>query len=152
MNKQKSLVGMEIDFTTHLIEAGALRQLNRALSHPDPYALPETTIVPIMEAYESFPCFLLGNLMDLPRVYRTLGLNIKNVLLSRDSVITHRKLNVGDRVEVRTFLTNIYEQQASGNPIGFAVLESVGLVAKDVVFVNERILAVRGGFQRGGRS
>ena len=70
MNKQKSLMGMEIDFTTHLVEAGALRQLNRALSHPDPFTLTETTIVPMMEPYDFMPNFMLGNLMDLHAIER----------------------------------------------------------------------------------
>jgi hypothetical protein len=92
MNKQKSLVGLEIDCSTHLIETNHLKLINRALHGYDPFAPPPPTPI-----------------------------------------------------------RNVYEQRASGNPIGFVVLESVGLVSEQVIFICERILAVRGGFHRGVR-
>src|SRR5207247_1381633 len=106
---------------------------------PDPFLSQTASLTPSPEPFTAMPCFLLGNLMDLPKIYRALGLNIKNVLVSRESVISHLPLNIGDQVEVRTFLTNVYEQQASGNPIGFVILEYIGRVAHNVAFVGERI-------------
>ena len=82
-------------------------------------------------------------------VYKTLGLNINNILLSRESVIHHRPLTIGDSVTIKTFLKDAYEQQASSNPIGFIVLESIGFLDKELAFYCERVIAVRGGFQRG---
>ena len=78
-----------------------------------------------------------------------MGLNINNVLLSRESIITHRAIRAGESLRIRTFLRDAYEQQASSNPIGFIILESVGNVGQDLAFYCERVLAVRGGFNRG---
>ena len=82
-------------------------------------------------------------------IYKKLDLDIKNVLLSRESVITHNPLRIGDSVTVRTFLSDAYEQQASSNPIGFIVLESIGYLDSDLAFYCERVMAIRGGFKRG---
>ncbi len=149
MIKQKSLIGMELDFSVRIIEASHLNRLNQALTSPQP---PTTIKVPDStkpEGYHHYPPFLLGNLINLPMVYKTLGLNINHVLLSRESLICHHTFKIGDTVGIRTFLKDAYEQQASSNPIGFVILESTGTIKDDLAFYVERVVAVRGGFQRG---
>lgn len=146
MTRQKSFIGMEIDCTARTIEAFQLKRVRSTFSHPN-----LSSQKPHEQKNEDvfLPPFLLGNLINLPAIYKTLGLNINNVLLSRESIITHRALSVGNSITIRTFLKDAYEQQASSNPIGFIVLESVGIVDKTLAFYAERVIAVRGGFHRG---
>lgn len=138
MTKQKALIGTELDKSFHSIEASRITRLNHAFA-----------VDSDVEPVQSFPPFLMGNLINLPMLYKTLGLNINHVLLSRESVIAHHALKIGDTVAVRTFLKDAYEQQASGNPIGFIILESIGFKKDVIAFYCERVLAIRGGFQRG---
>jgi hypothetical protein len=142
MIKQKSLIGKEIDTSHHVLEQGKLR-----LAH---------TLVKSLKQHESgtsseehLPMFLLSSLANMENIHAQLGLNSKHVLLSRESLVSHRKLQLGDKIEVRTFLHDVYEQQASSNPIGFAIIESLGFVKGEIAFYCERVLAVRGGFKRG---
>jgi|GEM_PF-2135603 len=149
MTRQKSLIGMEIDSTLRIIEASQLTRLYHAFNQPNYFSqnVAHTTVRD--ESSLLLPCFLLGNLVNLPTIYRALGLNINNILLSRESVVNHRALRSGNSVTIKTFLKDAYEQQASSNPIGFIVLESIGYLDLDVAFHCERVIAVRGGFQRG---
>lgn len=139
MIKQKNLVGAEVDNITRLIEQGLIRNLGKALGR-------DTSADSTQPA---LPVFMLGHLVNLPNIYKTLGLNINHVLLSRESIISHRPIKIGESLRVRTFLRDAYEQQASSNPIGFIILESVGNVGNDIAFYCERVFAVRGGFNRG---
>lgn len=149
MTKQKSFIGMELDSSVRTIEASQLSRLNRAFFQPNAYAnKPSEHKI----EFTSLPPFLFGSLSNLPHIYKTLELNINNLLLSRESVISHLPVKVGDSLVIRTFLKDAYEQQASSNPIGFIILESVGLLGTELAFYVERVVAVRGGFQRGRAS
>jgi hypothetical protein len=148
MTKQKSLIGTELDCTFRTIEASQVNRLDGIFNQPN-----STLIGKNQESNKGliqlYPSFLLGNLINLPKVYKALGLNINNVLLSRESIISHKLPRAGDSIAIRTFLRDAYEQQASSNPIGFIILESVGLLNNDLLFYGERVIAVRGGFHRG---
>lgn len=146
MIKQKSLVGTELDSSIRTIEASQLTRLNRAFSQPNVYAFNKPSEQKV--EFTHLPPFLFGSLSNLPHIYKMLELNINNLLLSRESVISHVPIKAGDALTVRTFLKDAYEQQASANPIGFIILESVGLLGADLAFYVERVIAVRGGFQR----
>lgn len=148
MFKQKSLIGTELDNTTQIIELGILRNLNRALGKEHEKFVNARELL-IHENIEVFPAFLLGHLINMPRVYKILSLGVNQVLLSRESIISHRHIKVGDKIKVQTFLQDAYEQQATSNPIGFVILDSVGSLNNEIAFYCERILAVRGGFNRG---
>lgn len=95
-----------------------------------------------------FPTFFLGSLINFAAIQKRLELNVKNILHSRESINAVRPIEVGDIVEITTFLQDAYEKQATLNPIGFIVLEFVGAVKRDFVFHGERIWAIRGGFDR----
>lgn len=136
MIKQKSLIGTELDHTTKHIEYAQIKNLQASKNLG--YDLTKT-----------LPSFVYGNLINSEKIYKILHLNSKHVLLSRESIFAHRNLKIGESVNIRTFLRDAYEQQASSNPIGFIILESIGSVDKDIAFYCERILAVRGGFSRG---
>jgi hypothetical protein len=92
---------------------------------------------------------MVGHMINLSSIYKNLGLNINHVLLSRESIIAHRSIKLGESLSIKTFLRDAYEQQASSNPIGFIILDSVGSVGADTAFYCERVLAIRGGFTRG---
>ena len=147
MTKQISLIGTELDCTTRTIEPSQLARFAALYQLPGSEKKPENLSQPSVA-----PSFWLGNLMNLSKVYKALELNINNVLHSRETIMHHKALNPGERILVRTFLKDAYEQQASNNPIGFILLESVGLQNNDLVFYSERVVAVRGGFQRGRSS
>lgn len=147
MIKQKSLIGTELNCTIQTIEASQLTRLSHAFHQPNPFSLGPKEKAP--EPYVHMPIFLIGNLIGLPKIYRALQLNINNILLSRESVISHLPVRVGDSLTIRTFLKDVYEQQASSNPIGFIILESIGEKASDLAFYSERVVAIRGGFHRG---
>lgn len=142
MSKPLSLIGKELDSSTKIIELSQIKNLSIATN----FDLNTNKI------NNSLPKFIYGNLLNNADIYKTLGLNIKNILHSREIITYIRQLKVGDTVQIRTFLKDAYEQQASTNPIGFIVLESVATVEKEYIFFGERILAVRGGFTRGRQS
>jgi hypothetical protein len=149
MIKQKSLIGMELDCSLHTVEANQLNRLNLVFNSANPLGSNKGVEPSKVDLYHYLPPFLLGNLINMAAVYKTLGLNINNVLLSRESIICHHLFKAGDSISIRTFLKDAYEQQASSNPIGFVILESVGMHKDDLAFYVERVIAVRGGFQRG---
>jgi len=144
MIKIKNYIGTEVDSITRIIELGLLRNLEKSLGKDGHHA---------NEPYgQALPVFMVGHMINIANIYKNLGLNINHVLLSRESIITHRAIKVGESLRVRTYLRDAYEQQASSNPIGFIILESVGNVGSDIAFYCERVLAVRGGFSRGKNS
>lgn len=146
MIKQKSLIGLEVDRSIHTIERSKFDRLHHAFADPSiPHTHPSTT----KNETVFMPNFLAGSLINLPMIYSILGLNSHYALLSRESIICHLPLTIGDMIVVRTFLKDAYEQQASSNPIGFIILESVGRIKDDLAFYAERVIAVRGGFHRG---
>lgn len=139
MLKPKSLVGKELDSSKKTIEQSQIKNLSLATNFN----------LNFNQLSNHLPSFIYGNLINTSDIYKTLGINIKNILHSREQAFHTRLLKVGDTVHLRTFLKDAYEQQASANPIGFIVLESIATIDNEYVFYGERILAVRGGFSRG---
>lgn len=144
MIKQKSLIGTELDTLIQTIEWRMLKNLKRSLGKNTSETQFEGSA-----KHEIFPSFLLGQLINMPRIHKALHLSIPQVLLSRESIIAHRPVKVGDTLRIKTFLKDVYEQQATSNPIGFVILDSIGTIDENIAFYCERILAVRGGFTRG---
>lgn len=148
MNRQKALIGTLLDSSIRTIEGSQVRLLENTM-RPS-YSAAEQGQAEIKKGYlYHYPTFLFGNLINTDKIYQVLGLNINNVLLSRESVVSHGTASANDKLTVRTFLRDAYEQQASSNPIGFIILESLGSIGNEVIFYCERVIAVRGGFQRG---
>jgi hypothetical protein len=143
MNKQKLLIGTELDSFSRTIELSFISRLNAVFNQSGSFSLVGTNLE------HTYPAFLLGNLINMSKIYKLLNVHINNILLSRESIISHKPIHVGDIIKVHTLLRDIYEQQASNNPIGFIILETMGLKNNDAAFYAERVYAVRGGFQRG---
>lgn len=143
MNKQKLLIGTKLDCFSKTIEASYINRLHNVFNNTSSSSsIPDKIL-------HSYPTFLLGNLINTSKIYKILNVNVNHVLLSREFIISHKSINIGDTIKIITVLKDIYEQQASNNPIGFIILESIGLKNNDTLFYAERVYAVRGGFQRG---
>ena len=142
-------MGREIHCSHSIIELNQMMRANQTFGPPAQHDRDIKDEECQNRPMDVLPQFLLGNLIDLQKIYRILNLNIKNILLSRETIISHLPIRVSDPLTIRTFLKDVYEQQASSNPIGFVLLESIGCKNNDLAFYSERVLAVRGGFQRG---
>ncbi|MCA9509004.1 MAG: hypothetical protein KC505_11335 [Myxococcales bacterium] len=139
MSKIISLIGNELDSSTRLVEFSQLKN-SYISSDFDPQ---------LYESNNILPSFVYGNLVDTETIYKNLNINNKNILLSRESLLIGHFLSVGDTVKLRTFLKDAYEQQATSNPIGFIILETIASIKQEIAFYAERVLAIRGGFNRG---
>lgn len=140
---QKNLIGQEL--SSEIIEATATRHdfLVSSLNLE-----PSAQLLRNEKGRAIFPTFFLGSLINFTSIQKTLELNVKNILHSRESINSWRVVEVGDVIQITTFLQDAYEKQATLNPIGFIVLEFVGSIRGDFVFHGERIWAIRGGFER----
>lgn len=138
-----SLIEKEIDSTLVNIDTHMVEKIYLSMEHPNLYE--KNLFNNLKHETRPLPCFMLGCLINTPKIYSLLNLDLKNVLLSRESIVTHQEIYAGQSLLIKTILKNAYEKQATLNPIGFVVLEIIGYKKSDVVFCCERILAVRGG-------
>ena len=143
-----SFIGQELDNRLLTIEAGLIHRIFMAINHPNQFD--KAVLLEKPYSNKALPSFILGTLMDTPKIYGLLGLNINNVLLSRESIISHQPIYAGQSLNIKTVLENAYEKQATINPIGFLVLNILGQYKNELIFCCERVLAVRGGFSRKG--
>ena len=74
MSKPKSLIGSELDSITKTIEISQIKNLYSATSFD----------LSLNESSNNLPSFLYGNLINLMGIYKTLGLNIKNILIFKN--------------------------------------------------------------------
>lgn len=147
MIKQKAFIGKELDCKNITLEKSLVTQMYQALKNPNPYFLHDDTEIDFSKNTQ-VPLAFLGTLINLPKIYKALDLNIKNILLSRETITSHHFINIGDTLLLRSFLRDAYEQQASSTPIGFIILTTFAYKNTDFAFLNEKILAIRGGFNR----
>jgi hypothetical protein len=91
-----------------------------------------------------------ATLGDYQHLIDLLELKPKQVLHAQEYVSIFTPVKVGDELTITTTLRDVYEQQASGNPMGFVVIDVVGTGKKadDVRFEAQRTLVVRGGLPR----
>jgi acyl dehydratase len=90
-------------------------------------------------------CATMG---EFTKVVELLELKPKQVLHSKEYLQVFSPVCVGDELSISTTIRDLFEQQVSGNPMGFVTIDVVGTVKKDVRFEAQRILAIRGGFPR----
>lgn len=143
---QKNLIGTELASQTVETDGIQVDYLYQSLRvekyfHHPAEELAERKSMPL-------PAFFLGSLINYEPIQKILGLNVKNILLSRESITTHRPIFAGEKIKINTYLQDAYEKQATLNPIGFIVLEFAGSTNNEFVFHGERIWAIRGGFER----
>lgn len=149
MGLLQSFIGKELEKKSVCIEENLLKRIFMAMNHPNQFDKSAQN----QHIYQNkpLPAFILGTLIDTPKIYNLLGININNSMLSRESVTSHQPLYLGQTIQVKTILENAYEKQATITPIGFLILLVLGFHNQKLVFCVERILAIRGGFSRKGQ-
>lgn len=147
--KQKQYIGATTAERTLVIEHGLVQRFVDALEIADPLSTDEEAAKAAGMPGLMLPQVAAGSLADFQSAVDLLELKPKQVLHSKESMALFQPLCVGDEIRLTTVIRDLYEQQVSGNPMGFVTIECVGTNKKNqVVFESQRVLAVRGGFPR----
>ena len=147
--KQKQYIGATTAQRTLTVERGLVQRFVDALEIADPLSTDEAAAREAGLSGLMLPAVAAGSLADFQSAVDLLELKPKQVLHSKESIAVFQPLCAGDEIELTTVIRDLYEQQVSGNPMGFVTIECVGTKAKgQVVFESQRVLAVRGGFPR----
>ena len=147
--KHKAHLGASTQKTI-VVERGLVQRFVDALEVSDPFSIDEKAA-----QQAGFDGLLLPNtaaatLGDYQHMIELLELKPKQVLHAQEHVSNFAPVCVGDELTITTTLRDVYEQQASGNPMGFVVIDVIGSGKKadDVRFEAQRTLVVRGGLPR----
>jgi acyl dehydratase len=147
--KQKQHIGATTAERMLVIERGLVERFVDALDLSDPLSTDEDAAKEAGLRGLMLPNVAAGSLGNFQSAVELLELRPKQVLHSKESVVVLEPICVGDELRLTTRIRDLYEQQVSGNPMGFVNIECLGCNAKgDVVFESQRVLAVRGGFPR----
>ncbi len=135
---------------TIVVERGLVQRFVEALEVTDPMSSDEKVAEKAGLPGLLLPHTAAATLGDYQHVVDLLELKPKQVLHAQEHVSIYSPVCVGDELTITTTLRDVYEQQASGNPMGFVVIDVVGTGKKadDVRFEAQRTLVVRGGLPR----
>ena len=133
-----------------VVERGLVQRFVEALEVTDPMSLDPKAADAAGLAGLMLPHTAVATLGDYQHLVDLLELKPKQVLHAQEHVAMFSPVCVGDELTITTTLRDVYEQQASGNPMGFVVIDVVGTGKKadDVRFEAQRTLVVRGGLPR----
>jgi hypothetical protein len=146
--KHKAHLGASTQKTV-VIEAGLVQRFVDALDLGDPHSKDPDAAKAAGLPGVLLPHNAAASLGDFASVLTLLELKPKQVLHSREYVSVFGPLCAGDELVITTTLRDLYEQQVSGNPMGFVTIDVVGVTKKgEVRFEAQRVLAIRGGFPR----
>lgn len=147
--KHKAHLGASTEKTI-VVERGLVQRFVEALEVSDPLSTDEKAAEAAGLPGLLLPQTAAGTLGDYQHVIDLLELKPKQVLHAQEYVSVFHPVCVGDELVITTTLRDVYEQQASGNPMGFAVIDVVGAGKKpdDVRFEAQRTLVIRGGLPR----
>jgi hypothetical protein len=147
--KQKTFLGASTQKTI-VIERGLVQRFVDALESVDALSTEEKGAKDAGLSGLMLPPTAAAALGDYQSMIELLELKPKQVLHAQEYVEVFQPLCVGDELTITTTLRDVYEQQASGNPMGFAVIDVVGAGKKadDVRFEAQRTIAIRGGLPR----
>ena len=147
--KQKAHLGASTTRTI-VVERGLVKRFVEALEITDPMCIDEKAASQAGLGGLMLPHSAAGSLGDFAPLTDLLELKPKQVLHAQEHVSIFQPVCVGDELTITTTLRDVYEQQASGNPMGFVVIDVVGTGKKsdDVRFEAQRTLVVRGGLPR----
>lgn len=147
--KQKQHIGTTTHQRTITVERGMVERFVDALEITDPLSTDEGAATQAGLSGLMLPSVAAGSLGNIQSAVDLLELKPKQVLHSKESVVVYQPICVGDELQLTTTIRDLYEQQVSGNPMGFVNIECIGSRPKGaIVFESQRILAVRGGFPR----
>ena len=135
---------------TIVVERGLVQRFVEALEVTDPMSTDEKAAEKAGLPGLLLPHTAAATLGDYQHLVDLLELKPKQVLHAQEHVAMFSPVCVGDELTITTTLRDVYEQQASGNPMGFVVIDVVGTGKKadDVRFEAQRTLVVRGGLPR----
>lgn len=135
---------------TIVVERGLVQRFVEALEVNDPMSIDEKAAEKAGLPGLLLPHTAAATLGDYQHLVDLLELKPKQVLHAQEHVSIFSPVCVGDELTITTTLRDVYEQQASGNPMGFVVIDVVGTGKKadDVRFEAQRTLVVRGGLPR----
>ena len=147
--KHKAHLGTSTQKTV-VVERGLVQRFVEALEINDPMSIDEKAADAAGLTGLLLPHTAAATLGDYQHVIDLLELKPKQVLHAQEHVSMFSPVCVGDELTITTTLRDVYEQQASGNPMGFVVIDVVGTGKKadDVRFEAQRTLVVRGGLPR----
>lgn len=139
----------QVSVITTILEDGLRRRYLEALGHKSYYAARDKIAPdPIEQQSNIFPVSALIALGDYQSAYQRLHIQSRQILQSFVSIEVAEELQLHDEIEVSTYITDVYEQQATHAPLGFAIIDVFGKRKRKFVFHITRITAVRGGFHR----
>lgn len=135
---------------TIVVERGLVQRFVEALEVTDPMSTDEKAAEKAGLPGLLLPHTAAATLGDYQHLVELLELKPKQVLHAQEHVSIFTPVCVGDELTITTTLRDVYEQQASGNPMGFVVIDVVGTGKKadDVRFEAQRTLVIRGGLPR----
>lgn len=147
--KHKAHLGTSTQKTV-VVERGLVQRFVEALEVNDPLSIDEKAADAAGLPGLLLPHTAAATLGDYQHLIDLLELKPKQVLHAQEHVSLFSPVCVGDELTITTTLRDVYEQQASGNPMGFVVIDVVGTGKKadDVRFEAQRTLVVRGGLPR----
>jgi hypothetical protein len=147
--KHKAHLGAKTEKTI-VVERGLVQRFVDALEVTDPMCTDEKAADAAGLPGLLLPHTAAATLGDYQHIIDLLELKPKQVLHAQEHVSIFAPVCVGDELTITTTLRDVYEQQASGNPMGFVVIDVVGSGKKadDVRFEAQRTLVVRGGLPR----
>jgi hypothetical protein len=147
--KHKAHLGASTQKTI-VVERGLVQRFVEALEVTDPLSTDEKAADAAGLPGLMLPHTAAATLGDYQHIIDLLELKPKQVLHAQEHVGLFQPVCVGDELTITTTLRDVYEQQASGNPMGFVVIDVVGTGKKpdDVRFEAQRTLVVRGGLPR----
>lgn len=149
MLKQRTLIGRVTAETSTQIEAGLVTRYAAATGLRDALSLEKRAQTAAGLPAALVPHVALAYLGDMQSALDALKLAPEKVLHSRESTAVFQDVCVGDTLKITTSIHDLYEQQHGGTPMGMLTVQVVGERKKnDVLFICQRVYAVRGGFPR----
>ena len=147
--KHKAHLGTSTQKTI-VVERGLVQRFVEALEVSEPMSVDEKAASAAGLSGLLLPHTAAATLGDYQHMIELLELKPKQVLHAQEHTSVFEPVCAGDELTITTTLRDVYEQQASGNPMGFVVIDVVGTGKKadDVRFESQRTLVIRGGLPR----
>jgi acyl dehydratase len=119
----RSLIGRESEPVVHEVEKGAIRRFAEALGDPNPVYAEEPAAraagYPTLVAPATFAVTLTSN----DRFRHSLDLGTRSILHSEQQFEYARPIVAGDRITVRSKVTDVQERAGASGPMDVIVIE-----------------------------
>lgn len=140
----RSLIGRESEPVVHEVEKGAIRRFAEALGDPNPIYQEEAAARAAgfagLVAPPTFPVALTSN----ERFRHSLDLGTRSVLHGEQLFEYVRPIVAGDRITVRSKVTEVQERTGASGPMDVIVIEDEGRDAEGkLVFKTREMLILR---------